>query len=744
MPPLAVEAASEPPPPTPVREALPPQLTPLDRLVEHALIGALTGAHGAPSEADLRAIVTEVLQLNAQRAQSGYHLGLLEVLSGVPLAVDRRGWSPARTAWYHYGRLVGWKRQGRWAEIARFYTEEREAAYELVQGGDELAPWVAPLLFQALQAADAPALAADLVRHFTGGRAPLAYCAELLDVASARLQEDRVAEALAILDALQAVQPLVDEPAAERAYRARLRRLQAQCDQARGLFRTAFSALEAELAHAEGPTRAALLGDLGLAAGEFRRLGDVRLPEAEKEPAAWLRKLERGVLYFGPAVELAPTGAATSSFCLGAIHWLRGEPSEARRHFEAALQAMQAERALYSRIGIYAQVQFYLGASLLLELDAPARGRALQCMREALTTGLRPGAATWKRLLELVALDPSLADPLYTLVAPRGATEPTVLPRDLWLDYLVQCAPHSAAARQELAQQARRADLPVLQRWELLTHLLSAQRAADEHTAAADTLDALENLAHAPSEHSRVLLERWRELLAVPEHYQPAWSWEDALWSRVHTLELLGRDDEAFGLLETLFPYRLNDTRPEALAEAESILARARGLASSPEARAALQDMQRRLRQRQDAERQERAGADDRIAAALRAGHSLRVLFVGGNETQAQYESALRQKLERRDPYTGSEISLRFIMPGFNSNWDKTLDQVRTFEGRCDALVLMPFVRTELGRALRKLASEWDIPWLSCTGKGYDSMERALRQAIDWAAQRVLACEGTR
>ena len=68
---------------------------------------------------------------------------------------------------------------------------------------------------------------------------------------------------------------------------------------------------------------------------------------------------------------------------------------------------------------------------------------------------------------------------------------------------------------------------------------------------------------------------------------------------------------------------------------------------------------------------------------------------------------------------------------------DRALDQVRTYQGRCDALVLMPFVRTELGRALRKLASEWDVPWLSCTGKGFDSMERALRTAFDLGAERI-------
>jgi hypothetical protein len=53
-----------------------------------------------------------------------------------------------------------------------------------------------------------------------------------------------------------------------------------------------------------------------------------------------------------------------------------------------------------------------------------------------------------------------------------------------------------------------------------------------------------------------------------------------------------------------------------------------------------------------------------------------------------------------------------------------------------DALVLMHFVRTELGRALRRLASELGVPWIPCTGKGYDSMERALRAAIDLAASR--------
>ena len=79
---------------------------------------------------------------------------------------------------------------------------------------------------------------------------------------------------------------------------------------------------------------------------------------------------------------------------------------------------------------------------------------------------------------------------------------------------------------------------------------------------------------------------------------------------------------------------------------------------------------------------------------------------------------------------------LEFRTPGFNSNWDKTLEAVRGYRNRVDALVLMPFVRTQLGRALRRLGGEFDIPWVPCTGKGYDSMERALRLAILLAASR--------
>ena len=39
--------------------------------------------------------------------------------------------------------------------------------------------------------------------------------------------------------------------------------------------------------------------------------------------------------------------------------------------------------------------------------------------------------------------------------------------------------------------------------------------------------------------------------------------------------------------------------------------------------------------------------------------------------------------------------------------------------------------RTNLGRALRRAASDAGIPWVACTGHGYDSISRAIRRAAE-------------
>jgi hypothetical protein len=720
-------------------------LTALDTLLARTVEATLSGVRGAPSEAELWEVVDEVVHLSARRAQTYYHVGLLEALTDTTHEPDRRGWSASRWDWYHYGRLVGWSRQQRWAQIARFYDEERDAARHLLRSPEGVAPWAGPLLFDGLLAADSPALAADVLRQFSP-IAPLADCEALLDHANTRLEENRAPEAYEILDVLEVLNPLPPASGSERdgdvlaAYRRRLRRGQAQTAQAQGLFGTARARFEAELAAASGPDRADLLSDLGLVASELGRLAELDLPEADADPQPWIRRLEAGAPHFREAVVLAPYRSPAASFALGALEWLRQQTTSARRHFEAALQAMQERRTLYRRLGVLAAVQFYLGATLLLDFDPAARDRAVELLREALAAGLKASDAAWGRLLDTVALEPALAPALFDVFS-QQAPAPR---RDLAQAFLVRCAQRSEAARRRLSQECDRESLPTAQRWELLRGLLEAERRAGDDDAARDTLDRLEALAHASSDASRQLLEQWCAFLARPENYEPIWSAEDVLWSRVRTFELLGRDDEAFWLLDMPFNRLLAEATPEALANAEALLARARQLGTGPEARVAVQEMTTRLRARQDAVRPDAGGEAAQVAAQLRAGRSLRVLFLGGNETQERHEQDLRRALARRDETSGAEVALTFMYPSFNSNWDKALESVRGMRGRLDALVLMPFVRTELGRAVRRMCSEFGVPWVACTGKGYDSMERALRTALELAAERPPPDRGAR
>ena len=49
----------------------------------------------------------------------------------------------------------------------------------------------------------------------------------------------------------------------------------------------------------------------------------------------------------------------------------------------------------------------------------------------------------------------------------------------------------------------------------------------------------------------------------------------------------------------------------------------------------------------------------------------------------------------------------------------------------------MVLVRTNFGRWTRRTAGEHDLPWVSCTGHGRASMERAIDRAVALARDRA-------
>ena len=163
-----------------------------------------TNAPDAPDAAELQALVAEVVGLSVERPRSAYHLGL-RAARDAAAALPPAG-SAAHATWYHAGRLAGWAQDARWAEIARFYTDEPSAAGALLRHGEGLDTWAGAWLLAGLLAADVPALAADVLRHCPA-IACLAARETLLDAADALLRGDRPAEASVVLDVLAALPP---------------------------------------------------------------------------------------------------------------------------------------------------------------------------------------------------------------------------------------------------------------------------------------------------------------------------------------------------------------------------------------------------------------------------------------------------------------------------------------------------------------------------------------------------------
>jgi hypothetical protein len=104
------------------------------------------------------------------------------------------------------------------------------------------------------------------------------------------------------------------------------------------------------------------------------------------------------------------------------------------------------------------------------------------------------------------------------------------------------------------------------------------------------------------------------------------------------------------------------------------------------------------------------------------------IFYVGGNEIQAQYEAAVKASLRARF----SSLGLSFHFPGWTSNWHVELEAVRKkLESmRPKVVVMSTLVRTQFGRNLRRMLGEMDIQWRSCTGRGRDSIDRAMTHAV--------------
>lgn len=105
---------------------------------------------------------------------------------------------------------------------------------------------------------------------------------------------------------------------------------------------------------------------------------------------------------------------------------------------------------------------------------------------------------------------------------------------------------------------------------------------------------------------------------------------------------------------------------------------------------------------------------------------NVKVLVVGGNEIQSRDAVRVQRKVEQDD----SGIEVEFLHSGWDSNWNKHFESVkRKLAAECHAVVILRFMRTQLGRKVRAECSRRQIPWRSCWSGGQDGIARAVGSA---------------
>ncbi|MCZ7685666.1 MAG: hypothetical protein M5U28_45560 [Sandaracinaceae bacterium] len=348
---------------------------------------------------------------------------------------------------------------------------------------------------------------------------------------------------------------------------------------------------------------------------------------------------------------------------------------------------------------------------------------ARDLMRQILDAHAKAPQYMWRRAL--AALD---------LTDPEAAIE---LAHDLYRAEATRALPvlaetrivrHVPAALDELLGQAKRPEFTPEKRWDAARVVLAESHAMRDAPSAegpgvfreraAEALDVLVEVAGA---------EPFRtELIDLLEDEHGAWRTAleplDARVVLATLYEAKGLFANAASELAQAFHATLDVDDEWALGKAEALLEDIRALGGDE----AVASLEPRLAQYKEVfERRSQSGLVIPPTVEPSDLYGL-VLVVGGNETQSQQDEALAAAIKRQWP----NITILFERTGWNSNWG---EQMRAMEGqlaRARVVVIMRYVRTMLGKALRKRCGELEIPWVACTGGGRASMLRSIEQAV--------------
>lgn len=709
----ADEVKADPLGPEPVAAEDTDEFTTLDRQLVRTIVDVAQGIEGALTVDELDDLLQEILELNSTRHRTYFHAGFRDAVLDAEPRDGLRASNETRRRWYWAGFVQGLVREGRWREVVEHFDRE-QAVRDL---GTIRHGAVDKASAAASARAAAPHITEALCRHGRAGEA-----AKFIDVgvivtapgafhllrseAEALLRQDNAAEARTVYDLLANVVERLTQQGLATGQRAFLevRRRRAHCYRQLGELNVARSLLT-ELLEKEpdAEIRAMVLTDLGLIDGGFRRLADLSVPLDEERLDGFAAALERGVPRFEDAMALDVRYSAHARYCLGVLAFVRKLYGKAIDHLEVALSVFESEPDRYGPGSVLPHARLYLGLALCLEVRTGRMRRAAELIRDSIASGAQLPPYLISNALDALALSskPAARETGEIILEAMG---------DEALDLLVASeacrdSDRVAQALFDRASDARRPEGARVQDFRKAIPILIGHEHFDR---AAEALDFLENAAFRGLGR-----EEFIEILDDPDRYSPAWDVEDAEWALARCFEVAGHYADAARVLTKQFHRILSQNGADGITEAEAIIGRIREYGLSEDH---CTPLQRRL------EAIVEESSDQASPPQVTERQRIRILFVGGDERQAQYDAAIEEELQKQYPH----ITVEFCHPGWGSQWGRTLEDVKRRLAHHDGVVVSRYLRTEFGRQLRK---SLEVPWRGCYGTGKQAMVNSIIQA---------------
>lgn len=702
--------------------AEPSRLVTLDRLLISESVRAVAGEIGALTIDQIQDAVDELVAANSRRYQSYFHRGYIDGLLERPLAFFGTEMNAQRKVWVLAGYITARTRDGDYGGIIRTVKDFPDVFAAFADpAAEEAARAGVRLVIDAFAAQRASVELAGFISHDVLQNAGEQAYLGLLELARDLYRSRSAVEADRLLEILEQTAGPLTVPS--EILNEVLRR-RAQCRKAVGAFSIAIDVFEGILPECGPEMRSSVLCDIGLARGSFKWLVEVRPPKEQKHVSELLRRLGQGNREFSEALQCLPLGDANAPYVLGMRALLasveyreNGADATAlnllRMAYEHAIRRLQ----IYRSSGVFGPLCFAYGCAVFLALDEEQFENASEILRRCVDDY---PAADWADWL----LEECVAVPLEV---ETGAAAVILLmlydvrPSVLW-SYLENRLPSRVPVSvlrhplcqehlEQVAGDERRASRL---RWKAGVALARCWAAAagkpdwddDRHSS---VVELLLELARRDS----TLRPDMVRLLVERELIEAIWDEGERLRAQAALAAWDGRLDDAMGYLLSACRYYRDASDLDAAA-----------------------DIAAEMREYEPAHPMTVQAASLLPAATLaeplagRAsplGRPLKILFVGGNEMQEQYETDLKADLAAG----AVPIEVDFEFTGWSSNWGRQFEKLAPRLASYDGVVVMQFVRTQLGRTINAEISRLNtlghrLLWRRCTGHGKQSMQKSI------------------